>query len=152
MSTALIPEFTVDDLSLLTDLYQITMATCYVGEGLEGRSASFELFTRRMPEDFGYLVAMGLAEVLRYLETLKFSTIQIAALQELPLFENAPDRFWEILRTGGFTGTVWAVAEGTIVLANEPILRVEAPLWQAQWVETYLLNVINYQTLACFRR
>lgn len=149
MSTA--PEFTIEDLSLLTDLYQVTMAACYVGEGLEARSASFELFTRRMPDDFGYLVAMGLAESLRYLESLKFSTIQIAALQELPLFENAPDRFWEILRTGGFTGTVWAVAEGTIVLANEPILRVEAPLWQAQWVETYLLNVINYQTLVATR-
>jgi len=67
MSAALIPEFTVEDLSLLTDLYQVTMAACYVGEGLEARSASFELFTRRMPDDFGYLVAMGLAEALRYL-------------------------------------------------------------------------------------
>ena len=151
MSTALSSEFTVEDLSLLTDLYQVTMAACYVGEGLESASASFELFTRKMPNDFGYLVAMGLAEALRYLETLKFSTLQIENLQKLALFENAPDRFWEILKNGGFTGTVWAVAEGTIVLANEPILRVEAPLWQAQWVETYLLNVINYQTLVATR-
>ena len=151
MSTALGSEFTVEDLSLLTDLYQVTMAACYVGEGLETRSASFELFARKMPEDFGYLVAMGLAEALRYLETLKFSSIQIANLQKLALFEHAPDRFWEILKNGGFTGTVWAVAEGTIVLANEPILRVEAPLWQAQWVETYLLNVVNYQTLVATR-
>ena len=151
MSTALSSEFTVEDLSLLTDLYQVTMAACYVGEGLEAASASFELFTRKMPDDFGYLVAMGLAEALRYLETLKFSSIQIANLQKLVLFEHAPDRFWEILRNGGFTGTVWAVTEGTIVLANEPILRVEAPLWQAQWVETYLLNVINYQTLVATR-
>ena len=151
MSTALGSEFTVEDLSLLTDLYQVTMAACYVGEGLELASASFELFARKMPNDFGYLVAMGLSEALRYLESLKFSSIQIANLQKLALFENAPDRFWEILRNGGFTGTVWAVSEGTIVLANEPILRVEAPLWQAQWVETYLLNVINYQTLVATR-
>jgi nicotinate phosphoribosyltransferase len=139
------------DMSLLTDLYQITMAACYAGEGLENRSASFELFTRKMPADFGYLVAMGLQEALRYLEALRFTTEQITALQNTKLFKNAPDRFWQLLKTGSFTGTVWAVPEGTIVLPNEPILRVEAPLWQAQWVETYLLNVINYQTLVATR-
>jgi nicotinate phosphoribosyltransferase len=139
------------DMSLLTDLYQITMAACYAGEALENRSASFELFTRKMPTDFGYLVAMGLQEALRYLEALRFTPDQITALQKTKLFENAPDRFWQLLETGSFTGTVWAVPEGTIVLPNEPILRVEAPLWQAQWVETYLLNVINYQTLVATR-
>jgi nicotinate phosphoribosyltransferase len=144
-------DFSLDDMSLLTDLYQVTMAACYVGEGLEERSASFELFTRRMPQDFGYLVAMGLAEALRYLETLQFTPDQITALQETHLFEQAPDRFWQLLQNGKFTGTVWAVPEGTIVLPNEPILRIEAPLWQAQWVETYLLNVINYQTLVATR-
>ncbi len=141
----------LNDMSLLTDLYQITMAACYAGEGLENRSASFELFTRKMPQDFGYLVAMGLQDALRYLETLQFTPDQITALQSTNLFENAPDRFWQLLKTGKFTGTVWAVPEGTIVLPNEPILRVEAPLWQAQWVETYLLNVINYQTLVATR-
>ncbi len=141
----------LDNMSLLTDLYQITMAACYAGEGLENRSASFELFTRKMPEDFGYLVAMGLQDALRYLETLQFTADQIAALQETKLFDNAPDRFWQLLKNGKFTGTVWAVPEGTIVFPNEPILRVEAPLWQAQWVETYLLNVINYQTLVATR-
>ncbi len=144
-------QINLNDMSLLTDLYQITMAACYAGEGLENRSASFELFTRKLPQDFGYLVAMGLQEALRYLETLQFTPDQIAALQSTHLFENAPDRFWELLQTGTFTGTVWAVPEGTIVLPNEPILRVEAPLWQAQWVETYLLNVINYQTLVATR-
>jgi nicotinate phosphoribosyltransferase len=141
----------LEDMSLLTDLYQITMAACYSGERLENRSASFELFTRKMPADFGYLVAMGLQEALRYLEALRFTTDQITALQNTKLFKNAPDRFWQLLKTGSFTGTVWAVPEGTIVLPNEPILRVEAPLWQAQWVETYLLNVINYQTLVATR-
>lgn len=143
--------FSLEDMSLLTDLYQITMAVCYVGEEMEARSASFELFTRRLPENFGYLVAMGIGEALRYLETLRFTAEQIAVLQEMPLFQNAPDRFWSMLETGCFTGTVWAVPEGTIVLANEPILRVEAPLWQAQWVETYLLNGVNYQTLVATR-
>jgi nicotinate phosphoribosyltransferase len=141
----------VEDYSLLTDLYQLTMAACYVGEGLEERRASFELFVRRLPEGFGYLIAMGLAQVLDYLEKLQFSESQIEALQETGIFDNAPERFWSLLKSGRFMGDVWAVAEGTVIFANEPILRVEAPLWQAQLVETYILNTINYQTLIATR-
>jgi nicotinate phosphoribosyltransferase len=135
------------DYSLLTDLYQLTMSACYVGEGLDQRHASFELFVRRLPDQFGYLIAMGLAQALDYLEQFCFSPEQIAALQATGIFANAPDRFWDLLATGRFTGDVWAVPEGTVVFANEPLLRVEAPLWQAQIVETYLLNTLNYQTL-----
>ena len=134
------------DYSLLTDLYQLTMAACYVGEGIANKRASFELFTRRLPDNFGYLIAMGLAQALEYLEQLSFSQEQILALQETKIFARAPQEFWQLL-TGGFTGDVWAVPEGTAVFANEPILRIEAPLWQGQLVETYLLNTINYQTL-----
>lgn len=136
-----------EDYSLLTDLYQLTMASCYTGEGLEQQTASFELFARRLPEGFGYLIAMGLAQALDYLEKFRFSPKQIAALQATGIFDNAPGRFWSLLETARFTGDVWAVPEGTAVFANEPMLRVEAPLWQAQLVETYLLNTINYQTL-----
>jgi nicotinate phosphoribosyltransferase len=135
------------DYSLLTDLYQLTMAACYTGEGVEQSSASFELSVRRLPEGFGYLIAMGLAQALEYLEKFRFSSSQVAALQETGIFEGASDRFWSLLLEGRFTGDVWAVPEGTAVFANEPLLRVEAPLWQAQLVETYLLNTINYQTL-----
>ncbi|WP_431193300.1 nicotinate phosphoribosyltransferase [Trichocoleus desertorum] len=140
-----------EDYSLLTDLYQLTMSACYVGESIEQRRASFELTVRRLPENFGYLVAMGLAQALEYLEKLKFSPAQIAALQTSGIFSHAPDRFWTLLETARFTGDVWAVPEGTVVFANEPLLRVEAPLWQAQIVETYLLNVLNYQTLIATR-
>ncbi|MEL7075767.1 MAG: nicotinate phosphoribosyltransferase [Cyanobacteria bacterium J06582_2] len=135
------------DFSLLTDLYQLTMGACYAGEGIANKQASFELFTRRLPENFGYLIAMGLAQVLEYLEQLSFSDEQITALQQTGIFDRAPQEFWQLLESGGFTGDVWAVPEGTAIFANEPILRVEAPLWQAQLVETYLLNTINYQTL-----
>ncbi|MEO1673260.1 MAG: nicotinate phosphoribosyltransferase, partial [Cyanobacteria bacterium J06631_2] len=135
------------DYSLLTDLYQLTMGACYVGEGIANKRASFELFTRRLPDNFGYLIAMGLAQVLEYLEQLNFSSEQIAALQNTGIFERAPQEFWQLLESGGFTGDVWAVPEGTAIFAHEPILRIEAPLWQAQLVETYLLNTINYQTL-----
>ena len=135
------------DYALLTDLYQLTMAACYTGEGIATKRASFELFTRRLPNNFGYAIAMGLAQALEYLEHLSFDRTQIEALQNTGIFARAPREFWELLESGGFAGDVWAVPEGTAIFANEPILRIEAPLWQAQLVETYLLNTINYQTL-----
>jgi nicotinate phosphoribosyltransferase len=140
-----------EDYSLLTDLYQLTMAACYVGEGVDQRRASFEVFVRHLPENFGYLVAMGLSQALEYLENFRFTTTQIAALQATGIFDQAPAQFWEMLANGCFNGDVWAVPEGTIVFANEPLLRIEAPLWQAQIVETYLLNTLNYQSLIATR-
>lgn len=140
-----------DEYGLLTDLYQLTMAACYVGEGLDQRRASFELFVRRLPEGFGYLIAAGLASALDYLEKLQFTSEQIAALKATGIFEHAPAEFWQRLEAERFSGDIWAVPEGTTIFANEPILRVEAPLWQAQIVETYLLNTINYQTLIATR-
>lgn len=147
------PELTValEDSSLLTDLYQLTMAACYVKEGIHTKRASFELFTRKLPDGFGYLIAMGLAQVLEYLETLRFTPEQIQSLQSTGIFDSVSHQFWEELLDFQFTGDVLAVPEGTVIFANEPILRVEAPLWQAQLVETYLLNTINYQTLVATR-
>ncbi len=136
-----------EDYSLLTDLYQLTMAACYVGEGIDERPASFELFTRRLPERFGYAIAMGLAQALDYIEKLRFTPQQIAALQATEIFAHAPAQFWSILSQTRFTGDIWAMPEGTVFFPNEPILRVEAPLWQAQLFETYLLNTLNYQSL-----
>ncbi|MDX2232788.1 MAG: nicotinate phosphoribosyltransferase [Leptolyngbyaceae cyanobacterium bins.349] len=143
--------FDPDEASLLTDLYQLTMTACYVGEGLDQRPASFELFARRLPPGFGYLIAMGLAQALDYLESFHFHPAQLDALQATEIFAHAPQAFWSLLAHQRFTGTVWAVPEGTAVFANEPLLRVEAPLWQAQIVETYLLNILNYQTLVATR-
>ncbi|NJL62446.1 MAG: nicotinate phosphoribosyltransferase [Methylacidiphilales bacterium] len=140
-----------DDLSLMTDLYQLTMAACYVGEGIEQRRASFELFTRRLPEGFGYLIAMGLTQALEYLEKLHFTPAQVESLKQTGIFDHAPEQFWQLLLEARFTGDVYAVPEGSAVFANEPLLRIEAPLWQAQLVETYLLNTINYQTLVATR-
>ncbi len=138
---------TPQDYSLLTDLYQLTMAACYVGEGLDDRRASFELFTRKLPNEFGYLIAMGLAQVMDYIDNLRFNAEQIQALQETGIFEHAPAEFWTKLADFQFNGDVWAMPEGTAVFPNEPLLRVEAPLWQAQLLETYVLNTVNYQTL-----
>lgn len=138
---------TAEDYSLLTDLYQLTMIACYTGEGLAQTPASFELFARRLPDGFGYLIAMGLAQVIEYLEKFHFTPCQLEALQGTEIFAGAPEAFWSLLAEGEFSGDVWAVPEGTAIFANEPLLRVDAPLWQAQLVETYLLNTINYQTL-----
>lgn len=144
---ALYPE----DYSLLTDLYQLTMTACYVGKGLDQRRASFELFVRRLPEGFGYLIAMGLEQALDYLEKFRFSSAQVDALRATGIFKQAPAQFWSLLAESSFTGDIWAIPEGTAVFANEPLLRVEAPLWQAQLVETYLLNTLNYQSLVATR-
>ncbi len=139
------------DYSLLTDLYQLTMGACYVGEGLAQQPASFELFARRLPPHFGYLIAAGLDQALDYLSHLQFTPEQIQALQATGIFEHAPAELWDLLAEGRFSGDVWAVPEGTPVFAHEPLLRIEAPLWQAQVAETYLLNALNYQTLIATR-
>ena len=136
-----------DEYGLLTDLYQLTMGACYVHEGCDRKHASFELFVRRLPEGFGYLIAMGLTQAVEYLQNIHFTTEQIEALQATGIFDNADHHFWGLLANFHFEGNLWAVAEGTALFANEPFLRIEAPLWQAQLVETYLLNTINYQTL-----
>lgn len=148
IKTMISEELTVSsqNYSLLTDLYQLTMAACYTGEKIADRRASFELFVRSLPKDFGYLIAMGLTQALEYLEKLQFSSAQIQALQATEIFAHAPAQFWSLLESTNFSGDVWAVLEGEAIFANEPILRIEAPLWQAQLVETYLLNTINYQT------
>ncbi|MDY7002817.1 MAG: nicotinate phosphoribosyltransferase [Cyanobacteriota bacterium] len=136
-----------EDYSLLTDLYQLTMAACYIGEEIDQRQANFEIFVRRLPVGFGYLIAMGLAQALDYLEKFRFSPAQIKALQSSGIFANVPNKFWSVLAEAKFTGDVWAVPEGTAIFPNQPLLRIEAPLWQGQLVETYLLNTLNYQTL-----
>ena len=147
------PPLTVnpEEYGLLTDLYQLTMVACYAGEGLEERPASFELFTRRLPAGWGYAVAMGLSQAVEYLEQLQFTPEQIASLKTTGIFANAPSAFWSLLESAKFTGDLWAVPEGTVVFPNEPILRIDAPLWQAQLVETYLLCTINYQTAIATR-
>lgn len=149
LNPSLIPS--PQDSSLLTDLYQLTMAACYVREGMAEKRASFELFVRTLPDNFGYLIAMGLNQGLNYLENLQFTSEQVDYLKNTGIFDHVSSHFWSFLENRGFAGDMWAVPEGTPIFPNEPLLRVEAPLWQAQIVETYLLNTINYQTLIATR-
>jgi nicotinate phosphoribosyltransferase len=132
-----------EELGLFTDLYELTMLQAYLEEDLT-EDAVFSLFVRRLPKRRNFLIACGLGTVLDYLEDLHFSDGDIAYLASLERFS---DRFLEWLRQFRFTGEVHAVAEGTPVFANEPILEVTAPLPQAQLVETFVMNQIHLQTV-----
>jgi nicotinate phosphoribosyltransferase len=128
---------------LLTDLYQLTMLQAYFEEGMEAR-ATFDLFVREMPPTRNFLIACGLDDVLGFLETLSFDAQAVARLARLGQFST---RFLDRLRHLRFTGDVFAVPEGTVLFAGEPILEVVAPLPQAQLVETFLMNQVHLQTV-----
>ena len=132
--------------ALLTDLYEITMAAGYHAHHIECR-ATFELFVRRLPPQRSFLLACGLDAALEYLERFHFTGEEIEYLRELPGFQTVPASFFDYLRTMRFTGDVWAVPEGTPVFGEEPIIQITAPLAEAQIVETYLLSIINFETL-----
>jgi nicotinate phosphoribosyltransferase len=132
---------------LLTDLYQLTMLQAYFDREMYD-DAVFEFFVRRLPPQRNFLLAAGLEQALEYLETLRFSSEDLAALEDTGLFSS---RFLRWLANFRFTGTVEAMPEGTVFFANEPTLRVIAPLPQAQLAESRLVNILHYQTLIASR-
>ncbi len=129
--------------ALLTDLYQLTMLQAYFDKGLDD-TAVFEFFVRKLPENRNFLLAAGLEQVLDYLENLHFSADELHWLRNCGRFH---ERFVDALADLRFTGEVWAMPEGTPFYANEPILRVVAPLREAQLVETRIINLLQFQTL-----
>jgi nicotinate phosphoribosyltransferase len=134
------------ELGLATDLYQLTMMAAYRARD-SADDASFELFVRKLPPGRGFLVAAGLEQALAYLTALRFEEDEVAWLRELPVFRHVDASFFDWLARFRFRGDVDAVPEGTIVFPNEPLVRIRAPLAEAQLVETYLLAIINYQSL-----
>jgi nicotinate phosphoribosyltransferase len=133
----------VRDSALLTDLYQLTMLQAYWSEGFDDRAA-FSLFFRRLPEARNYLIACGLDDVLRYLEELRFTGEALDYLRGLGLFAKG---FLDWLAELRFTGDVRAMPEGTPVFPGEPLLEVEAPIGEAQLVESFIINQIHLQTV-----
>jgi nicotinate phosphoribosyltransferase len=132
--------------ALATDLYQLTMMAGYAASGHEATS-TFELFVRELPASRRYLMAAGLAQALDYLEGLRFTPDEIAWLRTVPALAAAPVRFFdEVLPAFRFTGDVWAMDEGEIVFPHEPLVRVTAPVMEAQIVETALLAILTFQT------
>ncbi len=128
---------------LLTDLYQINMIQAYLDHG-DTQTAVFEFFVRTLPARRGFLLAAGLHQALDYLENLRFSAAEIAWLKSTGRFKK---NLLDYLGEFRFSGDVHAMAEGTAFFANEPILRVTAPLPQAQFVESRLINILHFQSL-----
>lgn len=132
--------------ALRTDLYELTMAAGYLQTGFAAR-ATFEVFVRSLPEPRNYLVAAGLEQALEFLQSARFSTEEIAYLRELDVFRHLRDGFFDYLRNFRFSGDIWAMPEGTVFFPGEPILRVTAPIAEAQIVETTLLSILHLQTM-----
>jgi len=128
--------------ALLTDLYQLTMAQAYFELGMN-EIAVFELFVRRMPQARRFLIAAGLEQALAYIGALRFTAEDLAFLSGLGMFRTD---FLEHLRSVRFGGAIHAMTEGTPFLADEPIVRVTAPILEAQLLESRLLNILHFQT------
>ncbi len=128
---------------LLTDLYQLNMIEAYLDHG-QTQTAVFEFFVRKLPSRRGFLVAAGLEQALDFLEGLRFSAEEIDWLEQTGRFDR---NLLDNLARFRFTGEVHAMPEGTVFFANEPILRVTAPLPEAQLAETRLINILHFQSL-----
>jgi len=129
------------NMSMLTDLYELTMCASYF-DHKKSEPATFDLFIRRLPPNRSYFLFAGLEQVLLFLEKMHFTEEHIEYLRGLGFKED----FLDYLRNFRFNGDVWAIPEGTVVFPNEPLIRVTAPIIEAQLIETFLLNTINLQT------
>jgi len=132
------------NLSLLTDLYQLTMVGGYFLLGKKNQKASFDYFFRKIPDNGGFCIAAGLEQLVHYIQNLHWDDEDLDYLRSLNLFPPDVIDYFSQIR---FTGDLYAVPEGSVVFPEEPIIRVTAPLPEAQFIETALLNFMNFQTL-----
>ncbi len=132
--------------ALNTDLYELTMAAGYFAAGKKDDIATFELSVRRLPEARNFLVAAGLQQAVEYLQNFRFAGEEIDYLRSLPQFRHTPAEFFSFLKDLRFTGSLFALQEGTPVFPNEPLAVVRAPIIEAQIAETYLLSTFAFQT------
>ncbi len=132
------------NLTMLCDYYELTMGNGYFLCGIGNKTVYFDVFYRNNPDNGGYAIAAGLEQVIEYIENLKFTDEDIEYLRSKNCF---CDSFLEYLRNFKFTGDIWAVPEGTVVFPNEPLMTVKAPAIEAQFIETYILMMINHQSL-----
>ncbi len=128
---------------LFTDLYELTMAAVYFEREMFA-PATFSFFIRHYPKNWRFFIANGIEEVLSFLENFRFSPEELAYLESLGLFKPA---FLDFLAGLRFTGEVWAMPEGTVFFAGEPLLEVTAPIIQAQLIETFVINALSFGTL-----
>lgn len=133
-----------ENLTMLTDFYEITMANGYFQSGNVEDIAYFDMFFRKVPDGGGYAIMAGVEQAVEYLKSLHFTAEDIEFLRGKDIFCES---FLDYLRNFKFTCDVWAVPEGTPIFPHEPILTVRGPVIQAQFVETMLLLIINHQSL-----
>ena len=131
------------NLTLLTDLYELTMMQGYF-KTENNRTVIFDAFHRKNPCDGAYAISCGLEQVIDYIKNLHFTEDDIAYLRSLSIFD---EDFLEYLSNFHFTGDIYAIPEGTVIFPREPIVKVIAPIMEAQLVETAILNIINHQSL-----
>jgi putative nicotinate phosphoribosyltransferase len=132
------------DLTLLTDFYQLTMMNGYLDADKQDEIMIFDMYYRKNPNNGGYTIVCGINEVIDYIENLKFTDDDIAYLKKQDIFG---EKFLQYLKNFKFDGEIYAVEEGTIMFPNEPIIRVKAKAMQAQFIETTILCIVNFQTL-----
>ncbi|MFT9848588.1 nicotinate phosphoribosyltransferase [Aneurinibacillus sp. REN35] len=132
------------NLTMSTDLYQINMMYAYYKKGIDSQRTVFDVFFRKAPCGSGYAIFAGLEQVLEYIENIQFTEDDIAYLKSVYPYEEA---FLDRLRAFRFTGNIAAMKEGTVAFPGEPLIRVEAPICEAQLIETAMLTIINHQTL-----
>ena len=132
------------NLTLLTDLYELTMMQGYFKNENANRTVIFDMFYRTNPMESGYAIMAGLEQVIEYVKELRFEKEDIEYLRSLGIFQ---DDFLEYLKNFRFTGSIWSIPEGEVIFPREPIVKVMAPIMQAQLVETAILNIINHQSL-----
>src|SRR5208337_912806 len=131
-----------ENMSLFTDFYELTMCASYF-DNKNFEQATFDLFIRRLPENRSYFLFAGLEQCLQYLQNIKFIDEHLDYLKAQGFHRD----FLDYLRCFRFTGEVWAIPEGSLAFPNEPLIRVTAPIIEAQLVETFLLNTVNLQTM-----
>ena len=133
-----------ENLTMLTDFYEITMANGYLKTGLANNIAYFDMFFRRVPDQGGFAIMAGIEQVVEYLDNLEFTDEDIEYLRGKGIF---CEEFLEYLRNFKFECDVWAVPEGTPIFPHEPLITVRGPVIQAQFVETMILLIVNHQSL-----
>ncbi len=134
----------MDNLTLICDYYEMTMANGYFKAGMDKIVSYFDVFFRQVPDEGGFAIAAGLEQVIEYINNLSFTAEDINYFREKQHFS---EEFLEYLRNFHFTGDIWSVPEGTPIFPGEPIFTVRAPTVEAQLLETFVLLTLNHQSL-----
>ena len=134
----------MENKTLMTDLYELTMAQTYFDMNQQNEKAYFDVFFRKNPFEGGYTISSGLKEIIDYINNFKITENDIEYLRELKLFS---EDFLKYLKDIKFTGDIYAVEDGTVVFPNEPVITVRANIIEAQLIETALLNCFNHGSL-----